>query len=223
MKLLTALFLLLGAVTQTASTQSSNYRIIVSTSERWLWLMRGNEVVLHTPVAVGMSKNFCYLGKCWYFQTPRGNRVIDRKATDPIWIPPPWFFFEVAASYGIPVVDLSPGKPVKLSDGTRLFIQGDTVYRSNDYGAIWAWSMDKVILIDGKVFMPPVKSEQRKVEDALGPYALYMGDGYMIHGTHEGTTDSIGLPVSHGCVRIPNNVLAELYRLVPIGTRVEIR
>lgn len=41
-----------------------------------------------------------------------------------------------------------------------------------------------------------------------------------IHGTnHE---ESIGLPASHGCIRMKNAEIAELYPLIPVGTVVEI-
>ncbi len=58
--------------------------------------------------------------------------------------------------------------------------------------------------------------------DALGPFKLDMGDGYLIHGTHYYNEESIGEAVSHGCVRMNNDDLTRLYRLVPRGTVVEI-
>ncbi len=44
--------------------------------------------------------------------------------------------------------------------------------------------------------------------------------GYGIHGTNN--PSSIGKAVSHGCVRMYNNDVIELYELVPIGTPVTI-
>jgi len=44
--------------------------------------------------------------------------------------------------------------------------------------------------------------------------------GYGIHGTNN--PSSIGKAVSHGCVRMYNNDVIELYELVPIGTPVNI-
>lgn len=43
---------------------------------------------------------------------------------------------------------------------------------------------------------------------------------YGIHGTRE--SGSIGLAASHGCIRMFNDDVAELYRLVPVGTQVTI-
>ena len=58
--------------------------------------------------------------------------------------------------------------------------------------------------------------------DALGPYKLDMGDGYLIHGTHIYNEDSIGDAVSHGCVRMENSDLERLYYMVEPGTPVFI-
>jgi lipoprotein-anchoring transpeptidase ErfK/SrfK len=41
-----------------------------------------------------------------------------------------------------------------------------------------------------------------------------------IHGTHE--ENRIGQPVSHGCIRMLNDDVIELFELVDVGTPVEI-
>ena len=58
--------------------------------------------------------------------------------------------------------------------------------------------------------------------DALGPFKLDMGGGYLIHGTHIYNEDSIGAAVSHGCVRMNNDDLDRLYHLVETGVPVFI-
>ncbi len=48
------------------------------------------------------------------------------------------------------------------------------------------------------------------------------GDGIIgIHGTNN--PSSIGKAASLGCVRLPNDLITELFNMVPIGTTVEIR
>ena len=42
-----------------------------------------------------------------------------------------------------------------------------------------------------------------------------------IHGTHE--EGLIGKPASHGCIRMKNDDIIELFEIVPIGTQVRIR
>ena len=55
---------------------------------------------------------------------------------------------------------------------------------------------------------------------SLGEYALYFGNGYMIHGTLYERL--LGRPVSHGCVRLGREPLREVYRQAPLGTPVYI-
>jgi L,D-transpeptidase YbiS len=55
---------------------------------------------------------------------------------------------------------------------------------------------------------------------SLGEYALYFGDGYMIHGTLYERL--LGRPVSHGCIRLGREPLREVYRQAPLGTPVYI-
>ena len=74
---------------------------------------------------------------------------------------------------------------------------------------------------EGKIFIPPIGSAQRKVPDVLGTHKLEIGNGYLIHGTNEET--SVGAAVSHGCVRMYNEDVARLFAAVPIGTPVYIR
>ncbi len=55
---------------------------------------------------------------------------------------------------------------------------------------------------------------------SLGEYALYFGNGYMIHGTLYERL--LGRPVSHGCIRLGRDPLREVYRQAPLGTPVYI-
>jgi lipoprotein-anchoring transpeptidase ErfK/SrfK len=68
---------------------------------------------------------------------------------------------------------------------------------------------------------------------AYGPYAYGLsgfsnqldsfngGDGVIgIHGTSD--PSSIGRDVSHGCIRVPNDVVTQMAGMVPLGTPVEI-
>lgn len=53
----------------------------------------------------------------------------------------------------------------------------------------------------------------------LGPRAMYLGKStYRIHGTDAPWT--VGQDVSHGCIRMFNADVIDLYQRVPIGTRV---
>lgn len=78
---------------------------------------------------------------------------------------------------------------------------------------------------------PPASMRKRKPElpafmaggpeNPLGARALYLGATlYRIHGTNE--PSSIGKSVSSGCIRMLNEDVSELYRLVKIGAEVTV-
>ncbi|WNB91893.1 L,D-transpeptidase [Bacillus sp. NEB1478] len=79
----------------------------------------------------------------------------------------------------------------------------------------------------GKMLTPTptgVYTIVNKAPNPGGPFGvLWMGlsrPHYGIHGTNN--PSSIGKYVSHGCIRMHNNHVLELSRLVPIGTKVHI-
>lgn len=62
-------------------------------------------------------------------------------------------------------------------------------------------------------------------ENPLGARALYLFEGnkdtlYRIHGTNY--PNSIGLAMSSGCIRLLNQDIIDLYRRVPIGSKVVV-
>lgn len=65
---------------------------------------------------------------------------------------------------------------------------------------------------------PPARWSDRIDTATLGDYALYLGDGYMIHGTLY--QRYLGRNVTHGCVRLGDDDLAYVYRTVPVGASV---
>ena len=54
----------------------------------------------------------------------------------------------------------------------------------------------------------------------LGDYALDLVDGYMIHGTIYKRL--MGMPVTHGCVRLGDDDLVIVYNTLNIGSKVYI-
>lgn len=64
-------------------------------------------------------------------------------------------------------------------------------------------------------FMPPGPG------NPLGTHALYLGwPAYLIHGTHD--TRKIGRRSSSGCIGLYNEMIAELFDLVPVGAQVRL-
>lgn len=66
----------------------------------------------------------------------------------------------------------------------------------------------------------PKDPGERLDPNVLGDYALGFGDGYFIHGTLY--TRLLGISVTHGCVRLDDDELKALYKVVPIGTPIYI-
>jgi hypothetical protein len=54
----------------------------------------------------------------------------------------------------------------------------------------------------------------------LGDYALALGDGYLIHGTIY--KRFLGMPVTHGCVRLNDEDLEAVFNSLSIGSKVYI-
>lgn len=101
--------------------------------------------------------------RSWTFDSPLGERRVQRKVKDPVWAKPDWAFIEEG-------------------------------------------------------YLPPKDPNLRFDDFSLGDYALYLGDGYIIHGTIFQTL--LGRPVTHGCVRLGDEDLEYVYRTVRIGARV---
>jgi len=69
-------------------------------------------------------------------------------------------------------------------------------------------------------FEPPKNPSLRVDTVSLGDYGLYLGDGYLIHGTLFQTL--LGQGVTHGCVRLGDEDLKYVYGAIPVGARVYI-
>lgn len=66
----------------------------------------------------------------------------------------------------------------------------------------------------------PRDPDERIEYGTLGEYALYLGDGYMIHGTLYERL--LGRSVTHGCVRLGRDDLRTVWRSTGFGTPVFI-
>ncbi|TPW04580.1 MAG: ErfK/YbiS/YcfS/YnhG family protein [bacterium] len=68
--------------------------------------------------------------------------------------------------------------------------------------------------------IPSARSSDRLRPNVMGDYALGFGNGYYIHGTLYNRL--IGQSVTHGCVRLDDAPLEQVYRTAPIGTPIFI-
>ncbi|HEX7050926.1 MAG TPA: L,D-transpeptidase [Longimicrobiales bacterium] len=206
-----------------AALAADDPRIVVSLRDRVLWLLDSNgDTLLAAPIAIGRDQTFTYRGKTYHFRTPRGRRRVLAKKVDPKWVPPEWHYYEKAARRGLEPVRIEPGKRYLLEDSTIITMRDGQVGRINRFGNFWPFTPGMEIIFDGKIFIPPIGTPQREIPNALGDYALDLGDGYLIHGTHVYNRDSIGRAASHGCIRMRNKDIARLFKLVEVGTPVYI-
>ena len=82
------------------------------------------------------------------------------------------------------------------------------------------WNKPDWAFVEDHEPIPPPDSPKRKIKGHLGKYALDLGDGIMIHGTQD--PDSIGRRASHGCIRLPGEMLQKVYSAASVGTDVFI-
>ncbi len=148
-----------------ASERPSGSYIVVDSYRNRLQLFRDGELLRAAVCSTGTGivlkdpRN----GRTWVFDTPLGERVIERKVKGPVWAKPDWAFIE-----------------------------------------------------EGQ--LPPTDPNERFDNVSLGDYALYMGSGYIIHGTL--FPSLLGRRVTHGCIRLGDKDLEFVYHNAPIGTRV---
>jgi hypothetical protein len=203
-----------------AALDSRTHRIVVSRDARRLWLMSGDTALFTAPVAVGRDTIFRYGQREWDFNTPVGRMTVLGKEESPYWVPPDWHYLEKAVERGLEPVHLRNGQRVVLSDSTVIHVRGGEVGRINQFGNWHPFTPGGEIIFDGRIFIPPFGSPQRRIPEVLGTHRLILGDGYLIHGTPE--EDSIGEWASHGCVRMLNRDVARLYDMVDIRTPVYV-
>ena len=94
----------------------------------------------------------------------------------------------------------------------RFTIQGKTthpVWRKPD----WAF-------VEEGLPIPGPAHPSRFEYGVLGDYALSLGDGYLIHGTLYQRL--LGMPVTHGCIRLNDDDLAAVFNALSIGSKVYI-
>jgi L,D-transpeptidase YbiS len=140
--------------------------VVVDTHANRLRVYRDGQLLRDAVVSTGKGSVLRdpRTGRQWVFDTPTGERSVQRKVKDPIWAKPDWAFIE-----------------------------------------------------DGYT-PPPAGSPDRFDDFSLGKYGLYMGDGYIIHGTIFQTL--LGQRVTHGCIRVGDQDLEWVYKQVPLGAKV---
>ncbi len=197
--------------------------VVVSIADRRLWYRDGDSLLFTTRVATGSGKVLAKGGgNQWKFETPRGRLVVLSKESDPAWVPPDWHYVEVAQKKKLGLLALKRSDVIPLPDSTVLAVNGANIVKRHPDGTeeVLEAAEGKDLIVDGKVIIPPFGTNQRRFPGVVGTHRLNLGDGYALHGTD--VPSSIGSAASHGCVRLRNEDIETLYRIVPVGTPVYI-
>jgi L,D-transpeptidase YbiS len=113
------------------------------------------------------------------------------------------------------------GMVLKEAAGGRVWVfdtpRGQFHVLSKLQNPVWA-KPDWAFVEEGERI--PKDPAERLEYGSLGEYALYFGNGYMIHGTLYERL--LGRPVSHGCIRLGRDPLRVLYREAAVGTPIYI-
>ncbi len=118
---------------------------------------------------------------------------------------------------------VSTGSGVILVDpsGKRSWVfdtpKGEFFVKSKIQNPYWV-KPDWAFIEEGEPI--PKRMEDRVEAGVLGDYALGFGNGYFIHGTLY--TRLLGRNVTHGCVRMADKDLEEVFKASKIGTRIYI-
>jgi hypothetical protein len=82
------------------------------------------------------------------------------------------------------------------------------------------WKRPDWSFVEEGLPIPPENHDSRFEYGVLGDYALSLGEGYLIHGTIY--KRFIGMPVTHGCVRLNDEDLKAIFNTLGIGSKVYI-
>ena len=190
--------------------------IVISIADHRLWYKQGDSVLFTAPVATASGKELVggSSEQHWRFETPRGRLVVQSKDSNPAWVPPDWHYVEQARARGVGLVHLVRGQSY-----AGYTVQGSNVVMPSGQPAP-APKEGHELIAKGNLIVPPFGTVQRRYLGTLGTRRLDLGDGYGIHGTDE--PSSIGRSVSHGCVRMLNKDVEQLYPMVAVGAPVFI-
>jgi len=117
----------------------------------------------------------------------------------------------------------STGSYIKLeteTDKNWLFETPKGVFTIKGKTVNPVWRKPDWAFIEEGLPVPPAGDPSRYEYGVLGDYALSLGDGYLIHGTLY--KRFLGLPVTHGCVRMGDDDLEAVFKTLPVGAKVFI-
>ncbi|MEQ8474362.1 MAG: L,D-transpeptidase [Marinoscillum sp.] len=82
------------------------------------------------------------------------------------------------------------------------------------------WKKPDWAFVEAGLPVPAINASSRYEYGVLGDYALNLGHGYLIHGTLY--QRFLGLPVTHGCIRLNDENLELVYKSLNTNSKVYI-
>ena len=82
------------------------------------------------------------------------------------------------------------------------------------------WIKPDWVFVEEGLPIPSANHPSRYEAGVLGDYALSLGKGYLIHGTLYQRL--LGMPVTHGCIRLGDDDLKAVYETLSVGSKVYI-
>jgi L,D-transpeptidase ErfK/SrfK len=197
-------FLILPAIFKKISLKSSQQKTTISLTETQLDSLKTN-------ISTETSK----LEKKYTDKTPKAAYIIINTSAN-----------EFALYNGFDLIKkdkCSTGSYVLLKRGDKqqwMFKtpKGEFKIRSKKKEPVWKkpdWAF-----VEAGLPVPSANHSSRFEYGVLGDYALTLGDGYLIHGTLY--QRFLGLPVTHGCVRLNDANLELVYKTLNVGAKVYI-
>lgn len=114
------------------------------------------------------------------------------------------------------------GRNTRLKSGSREWLfrtpRGRMRVQGKIVNPVW-YKPDWAFVEEGKK-IPPANSPKRYVKGKLGKFALDLGEGILVHGTDD--PKSIGKKASHGCIRLSDRTMEQVFKAASVGTLVYV-
>ncbi len=109
---------------------------------------------------------------------------------------------------------------VKGEEQKWIFRTPKGIFKIREKKTAPVWKKPDWAFVEEGLPVPSPNHPSRFEYGTLGDYALSLGDGYMIHGTLY--QRFLGMPVTHGCIRLGDADLEAVYKTLSTGAKVFI-
>jgi lipoprotein-anchoring transpeptidase ErfK/SrfK len=203
-----------AAVIAASLTLLSGARLVMAWRSRSAMAAASAQIGREKDAAAPEAKNAALRKKIEALR-PRGLYIVIDTARNMLWLK------KGEAVIRETVVSTGSGNVLKDPTGKKTWVfdtpRGEFSIKTKTRDPLWV-KPDWAFYEEGEKL--PTNWNDRVEEGTMGAFALGLGDGYFIHGTLY--TRLLGRNVTHGCVRVGDKDLEEVFNQVPLGTKVYI-